>query len=80
MALMKFVRNAGGSRISPRRITKYPPTKAKASATYCSASMEGTVAPNTVETKPTRRSRPTPTMAPSIDIVRLWRVVRGAPR
>ena len=44
------------------------------------ASIQGMVAPKTVEANPIRRSSATPPIAPSIDNVRLWRVVRGAPR
>ena len=56
-----------------------PKPIAMAVATYCNDNIQGMLAPNTVDTKPMRRSNATPATAPTIEIVRLWRVVRGGP-
>src|SRR5262245_2110156 len=79
-ALMVLVMNAGGSMMRPRRIAQVPKTKVTASATYGITRAIGRCAPIMVPTKPMPRSKETASAALMNDMVRLCRVVRGAPR
>src|SRR5262249_34092039 len=79
-AVMALVTKAGGSMMRPRKIAQVPSIKVSAIARYGMSSVIGPCAPRMVPMKPMPRSAETASAALTNDMVRLCRVVRGAPR
>jgi hypothetical protein len=74
------MRPGGGSTTMPPMIIQTPPPIAAASIVYWTSAAAGDFTAITEQANPAMRRPNTASTEPPIEKLRLWRVVRGAPR